>query len=152
MLSLTTDTFSWSSRPISSSAGAIIRQGPHHSAQKSTRTGLSEPITSSWKLSSVTFLVPISVSLEVDKYVGSSHLRLNHPRLGNVSDDEVVRQVVEDRHRGIEQFRLDPAAREDQLQRLGIGRHLAQVADRDLGERGRRAAAGLEVGEDDAIG
>src|SRR6476661_8079630 len=118
MLSLTTVTFSSSSRPISSSAGAIIRQGPHHSAQKSTRTGFSEPITSSWKLSSVTFLVPISVSLEVDKYVGCSGLRLNHPRLRNVADDELVGQVVEDRHRRIEQLRLDPAAGEDQLQRL----------------------------------
>ena len=31
------------SAAISSSAGAIIWHGPHHSAQKSTSTGLSEP-------------------------------------------------------------------------------------------------------------
>jgi hypothetical protein len=46
MLSFATVTLSPSSLLISSSAGAIIRHGPHHSAQKSTRTGLSEPITS----------------------------------------------------------------------------------------------------------
>ena len=40
-------SFPMAARPLYSSAspstaGAIIRQGPHHSAQKSTRTGLSE--------------------------------------------------------------------------------------------------------------
>ncbi len=35
---------------ISSSIGAIILHGPHHSAQKSTRTGVGELITSSVKL------------------------------------------------------------------------------------------------------
>src|SRR5205085_10934682 len=34
---------------ISSSTGAIILQGPHHSAQKSTRTGVSEPLMVSSK-------------------------------------------------------------------------------------------------------
>src|SRR3954471_15506162 len=103
MLSLTTVTLSSSSRPISSRAGAIIRQGPHHSAQKSTRTGLSEPITSSWKLSSGTVLVPISVSLGIDGHVGCSGLRLNHPRLRNVLGEEVRRQIVEGRSGGVEQ-------------------------------------------------
>src|SRR5260221_9069428 len=35
---------------ISSSAGAIIRQGPHQGAQKSTSTGLSDCTTSVWKV------------------------------------------------------------------------------------------------------
>src|SRR3974377_717886 len=39
-LSLTTFTFGPSEPAISSSAGAMLRQGPHHSAQKSTTTGL----------------------------------------------------------------------------------------------------------------
>src|SRR6476619_7900251 len=42
---------------ISSSTGATWRHGPHHSAQKSTRTGPSAPRTSVAKLLSVTVLV-----------------------------------------------------------------------------------------------
>ena len=44
------------SAAIASSDGASWRQGPHHSAQKSTRTGLSLLRTSCSKESSVTFL------------------------------------------------------------------------------------------------
>src|SRR4051812_16928150 len=99
MLSFRTVTFSSSSRPISSSAGAIIRQGPHHSAQKSTRTGLSDAITSAWKLSSVTLFVPISLSLGIGSDVGWRGLRLNLPRSGNMAGDEVGRQIVHDRRR-----------------------------------------------------
>src|SRR6476660_6699921 len=40
------------SRAISSSNGAIILQGPHHSAQKSTITGLSSCVSSRSKLDS----------------------------------------------------------------------------------------------------
>ena len=39
---------------ISSIMGATILQGPHHSAQKSTTTGLSELMTNSSKLLSFT--------------------------------------------------------------------------------------------------
>src|SRR5690606_16694898 len=39
---------------ISSTRGAIILQGPHQAAQKSTSTGMSEPTTSLSKLESVT--------------------------------------------------------------------------------------------------
>src|SRR5262249_28975530 len=42
---------------ISSSAGAIILQGPHHSAQKSTSTGWPDLSTSLSKLWSVVFVV-----------------------------------------------------------------------------------------------
>src|SRR3954453_130939 len=45
------------SEAISSSTGATILQGPHHSAQKSTRTGLSLPRTSTSNVASGTVLV-----------------------------------------------------------------------------------------------
>src|SRR3954453_17319138 len=45
------------SAAISSSTGATILHGPHHSAQKSTSTGLSLPRTSLAKLASVTVTV-----------------------------------------------------------------------------------------------
>src|SRR6478609_1700151 len=52
VLSLTMVTSSWS-RAISSRIGATARHGPHHSAQKSTSTGLSLLITSASNVSSV---------------------------------------------------------------------------------------------------
>src|SRR6476661_6580412 len=57
MFSLT--TFSWSARSfaISSTTGATIRHGPHHGAQKSTSTGVSDSMTSAWKLLSLTSLM-----------------------------------------------------------------------------------------------
>src|SRR4051812_49908312 len=42
---------------ISSRTGPTTRQGPHHGAQKSTRTGVSDSSTSAWKLVSVTWLM-----------------------------------------------------------------------------------------------
>src|SRR5438067_2822701 len=63
MLSLATVTLSPSSPAISSSAGAIIRHGPHHSAQKSTSTGPSAPNTSVAKFWSVTVLVAMAAVL-----------------------------------------------------------------------------------------
>src|SRR5499425_3646516 len=60
MLILATVSLSLSSVAISSSAGAIARQGPHHSAQKSTRTGLPAFKTSLSNDASVTLVVFIS--------------------------------------------------------------------------------------------
>src|SRR3954470_22041022 len=57
MFSLAIVSLSPCSAAISSSTGATILHGPHPSAQKSTRTGLSLPRTSLAKLSSVTFTV-----------------------------------------------------------------------------------------------
>src|SRR5438270_9947629 len=66
MFSLAIVSFSLCSAAISSSTGATILHGPHHSAQKSTRTGLSLPSTSLAKLASVTVLVlPAMVVLSV---------------------------------------------------------------------------------------
>src|SRR3954447_1472855 len=45
---------SWRSPAISLRTGATTRHGPHHGAQKSTRTGCSDSMTSAWKLVSVT--------------------------------------------------------------------------------------------------
>src|SRR4029453_16728491 len=57
MLSLAIVSLSPCSAAISSRTGATILQGPHHSAQKSTSTGLSLPSTSLAKLVSVTVTV-----------------------------------------------------------------------------------------------
>src|SRR4051794_33937427 len=57
MLTLATVILSPCSVAISSRTGATILHGPHHSAQKSTRTGLSLPRTSVSKVESVTVLV-----------------------------------------------------------------------------------------------
>src|ERR1700677_1315762 len=56
-LSLPIFTLPFISVAISSSAGPIMRHGPHHSAQKSTTTGSSDLMTSVSKLSSVTLAV-----------------------------------------------------------------------------------------------
>src|SRR4051812_25312913 len=57
MLTLTTCSFSLCSPAISSSTGATILHGPHHSAQKSTSTGLSLCSTSLANVASVTVFV-----------------------------------------------------------------------------------------------
>src|SRR4051812_47099806 len=56
MLSLAIDTLPSSSVASSSSAGAIILQGEHHSAQKSTSTGLDDRRTSVSNVPSVTLV------------------------------------------------------------------------------------------------
>src|SRR5689334_10571952 len=68
MLSLATVSFSACSVAISSRTGATILHGPHHSAQKSTSTGLSLPSTSLAKLASVTVTVlPAMEVLPLDR-------------------------------------------------------------------------------------
>src|SRR3954447_24453117 len=52
-LSLPTRNLPAESSAISSSTGAIILHGPHHSAQKSTRTGSLDPLISSSNVESV---------------------------------------------------------------------------------------------------
>src|ERR1700679_1435851 len=56
ILTLATVTLPPISPASSSSAGAIIRHGPHHSAQKSTTTGNFELRTSAWKEESETLM------------------------------------------------------------------------------------------------
>src|SRR5690242_1532110 len=57
MLTFTTLSLPSISFEISSSEGPIMRQGPHHSAQKSTRTGVSDFRTSCSKEVSVALTV-----------------------------------------------------------------------------------------------
>src|SRR3954452_22035146 len=66
MLSFAIVSLSPCSAAISSRTGATILQGPHHSAQKSTSTGLSLPSTSLAKL--------VSVTVTVLPAIGRSHL------------------------------------------------------------------------------
>src|SRR6185295_10337696 len=54
MLSLATFSASPRSFPISSTTGETMWHGTHHSAQKSTRTGVSDPRTVVWKSASPT--------------------------------------------------------------------------------------------------
>src|SRR4029077_8190953 len=49
----------WYSPASSSTIGAMARQGPHHAAQKSINTGLSDFNTSESKLASVTSTMPL---------------------------------------------------------------------------------------------
>src|SRR5580698_4797816 len=49
--------------------GAMARQGPHHVAQKSTRTGLSDFKTSWSKFASVTSTIPLPACDGVDLVV-----------------------------------------------------------------------------------
>ena len=65
---------------ISSNVGAICLQGPHHSAQKSTITGLPALITSDSKFSSVTLTVAIKLIYNFISVI--QHLKkkkLNYP-------------------------------------------------------------------------
>src|SRR5690349_19654258 len=133
MLSLATVTLSPRSFAISSSAGAIIRQGPHHSAQKSTRTGPSAPSTSVEKLWSVTVLVAMArdllQSLTTIWAFGRGRSRREFDQL---------------RPGGVEQNGADLPPWEDHSERFDIGLHLRPVRVRD-GARALRHSAGLEV-------
>ena len=51
---------------MSSNTGAIILQGPHHSAQRSTKVTLSLPITSVWKLASENSYAILKILVECD--------------------------------------------------------------------------------------
>src|ERR687890_1270519 len=57
MFTLTICTLSPISLAISASSGSTLRHGAHHSAQKSTSTGLSDCSTSVTNVASVTALV-----------------------------------------------------------------------------------------------
>src|SRR5689334_19771185 len=114
MLSFATVTLSPSSFEISSSAGAIIRHGPHHSAQKSTRTGPSAPSTSEAKLWSVTVLVAMAANLRCQKLTDIWAVRAHLSR----------RQFEQLRSSGVEQSRADVAIGEDDAKGGDIGVHL----------------------------
>ena len=57
ILILTTFRRPWNSEAMSSKIGAIILQGPHHGAQKSSNTGTSDFKTSCSKLASLAWII-----------------------------------------------------------------------------------------------
>src|SRR5438270_3065767 len=138
MLSLATVSFSPSSFEISSSAGAIIRHGPHHSAQKSTRTGPSDPRTSEEKLWSVTVLVAMAAILRA----GGQRLT----SIWGVPSSASRRQFKQARSGGVKQRRADLPAREDHPQPLRIGLHLPPMSVGNFRVAGRDSAR-LEVND-----
>src|SRR2546423_14132363 len=77
------------SRAISSSNGAIILQGPHHSAQKSTITGLSSCFNSRSKLDSSS-LITEELSMALGKI---------SPNLNNQNHRRNTKQQPQQRHR-----------------------------------------------------
>src|SRR5690242_14534739 len=71
-LSLTILTLSPMAPEISSSAGAIMRHGPHHSAQKSTTTGSDDLSTSVSKLASEVLPTAMEAPLDLSKWTPSA--------------------------------------------------------------------------------
>ena len=67
---------------ICSTTGAIMRHGPHHSAQKSTSTGFSFSRTVPWKLSAVISSTPSAIYASFPDAMaraGSSLVRSSSP-------------------------------------------------------------------------
>src|SRR6266516_1092294 len=73
-LSLAIRSLPLCSEAISSSVGAIILQGPHHSAQKSTSTGVSAPPTVSSKVLSERYVMSAPTGV-LSARVGRVYLR-----------------------------------------------------------------------------
>src|SRR3954453_4697409 len=61
-------TLPWYSAASSSTIGAIALQGPHHTAQKSTKTGCSAFKTSWSKFASFTSMMPFAAILSSNKF------------------------------------------------------------------------------------
>src|SRR5438552_15504417 len=77
-LSFTILTLSPIAPEISSSAGPIMRQGPHHSAQKSTTTGPVALSTSASKSASETLPTAIGIPRSVRKDAALRNRRWDH--------------------------------------------------------------------------
>src|SRR6478735_834827 len=83
MLSLTSLTAPLAARTAFSSIGVNCRQGPHHGAQKSTRTGTSREASTTSRMKSlvVVFLMRSASAVAVpSERIGVSMLLLIHPR------------------------------------------------------------------------
>src|SRR6476660_8969688 len=82
MLSLTSLTAPLAARTAFSSIGVNCRQGPHHGAQKSTRTGTSREASTTSRMKSlvVVFLMrSVSAVAAPSERIGVSMLLLIHP-------------------------------------------------------------------------
>src|SRR5438477_11659535 len=86
MLTLPTFTFPSYSLASSSTIGPIILQGPHHSAQKSTSTGVSDLSTSCSKLASVKVTI-FAADIQL-QCVWGSNARRNHRLLQHQDPDQ----------------------------------------------------------------
>src|SRR4051812_21723840 len=132
MLSFAIVSLSPCSAAISSRTGATILQGPHHSAQKSTSTGLSLPSTSLAKLVSVTVTVL--------------------PAMGR-SPSRGLTEVPGGRtHRGMDLFQGCPARAGSAAPRLplveGLGQPALSVYRRGGTGAGRRDGLAVDVVDD----
>src|SRR5271154_274286 len=143
ILTLATVSLPALSAARSSRKGAIILHGPHHSAQKSTRTGPSALSTSVSKLLSVTavgFIASfLSLKFGCDIRCGKKAASRQVP----------CKPLGADRHQQRplrpQEGAADVAARIDAGQRRAIDRQLAQVDRRHLGFVRRHLAQGLVI-------
>src|SRR5580765_6804250 len=132
----------------SSRNGAIILQGPHHSAQKSTRTGSLEPSTAVSKLLSLTAVGFIANP--------SAHCWADIRGAGKRSSRQVPREPVgADRHQtrpfGPQDRAGDRPLRIDARQRCVIRRQLLQIDDRNLLLALGRRAQGLVIDDQNPL-
>src|SRR5215204_5776727 len=98
MLTFTTLSLPSISLAMSSSEGPIMRQGPHHSAQKSTRTGVSDFRTSCSKEVSVALTViwVLPKTLQAGRWTGAAL----GPKLGTLLGRVKMQQRRALIHRG----------------------------------------------------
>src|SRR5689334_22001902 len=150
-LSLTILTLPPSEPAISSSAGAIMRHGPHHSAQKSTTTGSFALSTSVSKSASETLPTPMGDLVLLG--AGESGPRKESERMdatperqggsrggeaGDLGIQEVGRKFHQIRHIGPDQHGTHRPVRIELAQHRAIERELAHIARRHRGRRARR--------------
>src|SRR5262245_37951438 len=166
-LSLRILTLPLSEPAISSRAGAIIRQGPHHSAQKSTTTAPWAFKTSASKVASVTLPTVIGLPRGVmrlgaetargeDLKVGTGgHSVKRRSALsrggeaGNLAVQDLAREFHQVRRFGENERRTDAAFGINAREYGAIERKLAQVATRHVLQATRRRAVGLVVSDQD---
>src|SRR5687768_88986 len=91
MLSLTTRSLSLYSVAIVSRIGAIILQGPHHSAQKSSSTGWADFTTSCSKAASVVCTISPVTFVESSDF-GPPQRPLEADRRKSIHPDELSRK------------------------------------------------------------
>src|SRR5919201_1163048 len=159
-LSLTIFTLPLSVPAISSSAGAIMRQGPHHSAQKSTTTGSVAFSTSESKVASETLLTAMgntsfllnggweanlgtrSASVKAASRRRDGGKRGVEPRVGNLH---------EIRHISPHDRGANALARVEPRKHGAIKRKLCSVRFRYVGQAGWGGAIGFVVGNQDGV-
>src|SRR6056297_238361 len=133
----------------SSSAGPICLHGPHHSAQKSTTTGISEFFTSASKVSSVTATVDIGCLLKgnfawlPNLWSACAGVKMWAGPQGPRHD--IVRQGHQGSRGGPDDRQIHPAVRVNPLHGMQIGAHLPQYAFGHRVGRQGNDGVGLEV-------